>query len=214
MKRHAEEMIGGGEDDAAVDTTKSGLKTWLVKIPKDLYEAWRTLGHNSQLGEVTILEEKGKKPETSTPIRVFSEKEGTNALAIEGTVEYTCDVSPLDPNAPEYRATARERMKKSEVKTRQIKTISTPTYSTVGKMPMMSRKPPVEKRTRMAEKDLQNEIFSAFEESEYWSLTQLVERTKQPAQYLRSVLELVAEQNKAGPYKTLFQLKEEYRRRK
>lgn len=65
---------------------------------------------------------------------------------------------------------------------------------------------------RMPKKDLLDLLFRLFEEYEYWSIKGLKEKTRQPEQYLKESLELIATLIKKGPYTAKYMLKPEYRR--
>ena len=42
--------------DDTVDLTNSARKFWVMKLPKDLSEAWRTVGYDEYLGDLTIVQ--------------------------------------------------------------------------------------------------------------------------------------------------------------
>lgn len=67
------------------------------------------------------------------------------------------------------------------------------------------------KAIRIPRNELLDMLFRAFEETPYWTVKGLRERTRQPEVYLRSVLESIAILNKRGPYAMKYGLKEEYK---
>lgn len=67
------------------------------------------------------------------------------------------------------------------------------------------------KAIRIPRNELLDILFRAFEETPYWTVRGLRERTRQPEVYLRSVLESIAILNKRGPYAMKYGLKEEYK---
>lgn len=67
------------------------------------------------------------------------------------------------------------------------------------------------KAIRIPRNELLDMLFRAFEETPYWTVRGLRERTKQPEVYLRAVLDSIAILNKRGPYAMKYGLKEEYK---
>lgn len=67
------------------------------------------------------------------------------------------------------------------------------------------------KAIRIPRNELLDILFRSFEETPYWTVRGLRERTRQPEVYLRSVLESIAILNKRGPYAMKYGLKEEYK---
>lgn len=65
------------------------------------------------------------------------------------------------------------------------------------------------KATRLEKEQLLDILFKLFETHTYWSLKGLKERTHQPEQYLKQVLDEIAILNKRGPYALKYQLKPE-----
>lgn len=65
------------------------------------------------------------------------------------------------------------------------------------------------KATRLEKEQLLDILFKLFESHPYWTLKGLKERTHQPEQYLKQVLDEIAILNKRGPYALTYQLKPE-----
>ena len=67
------------------------------------------------------------------------------------------------------------------------------------------------KATRIPRNELLDLLFRLFEQSEYWSLKSLRERTRQPEVYLRDVLEAIAVLKKRGPQASKYGLRDEFK---
>lgn len=70
---------------------------------------------------------------------------------------------------------------------------------------------PEGKATRIPRNELLDMLFRLFEQSEYWSLKSLRERTRQPEVYLRDVLEAIAVLHKRGPQASKYGLRDEFK---
>ena len=70
-----------------------------------------------------------------------------------------------------------------------------------------------QKFERMEKAPLEDKLMGLFERRNLWSFKQLVEETKQPAMWLKEVLQEIATLNRRGPNAGQYSLKEMYRKR-
>ncbi|PRT55825.1 Transcription initiation factor IIF subunit beta [Wickerhamiella sorbophila] len=70
------------------------------------------------------------------------------------------------------------------------------------------------KAIRIPKSELLDKLFGLFEETEYWTLKGLRERTRQPEAYLKEVLDTIAILNKKGPYATKYGLRSDFKQHK
>lgn len=70
------------------------------------------------------------------------------------------------------------------------------------------------KAIRIPKNELLDKLFHLFEETEFWTLKGLRERTRQPEAYLKEVLDTIAILNKKGPYATKYGLRSEFKQHK
>jgi transcription initiation factor TFIIF subunit beta len=76
------------------------------------------------------------------------------------------------------------------------------------------KKVPVEKRERMPRNDLLDLIFQIFEDKPLFSFKELQDKTQQPAQWLKELLNEVCNIEKGGPNNGMYQLKPEFIQKK
>jgi len=215
-----------------LNTANVGKSVWLVKVPAFLADAWETAAPDSDLGTVTIVESGGVNKMSLTlpslqdptlpkrydlecqapemPTFVFSENQ-TQQLAMEGTVQYRCDLQPEVTG--EYMEILRDRESKSRVKDRNLKTIN---YGTDlhALAPVVAVKKPKEERLRMPKDQLMDQLFRLFEKGSHYDLKSLIQKTNQPFQWLKEVVDEVCIYNVRGPYKGSYELKPQFRPQK
>jgi len=222
-----------------VDLSSAQKRVMLVKIPNFLAQAWMELPSNTELGTVKIKEEKdsGKLAEmklilkgdyanefpkeynidytqSKIPMQIFSElKQGQ--VSIEGSVEYQCDVKPLDSQV--YRHLVRERVEKTKMRERALIPIE---ENQVGSFKIdkqrlhdPKKRRMEDRRERMGKEELMDVLFTIFEEKTHFDLRTLVERTDQPMQYLKDILSEICVYNKRGKNKSLYELKPQYKKK-
>ncbi|KAJ3226755.1 hypothetical protein HK099_004173 [Clydaea vesicula] len=160
---------------------------------------------------------------------VFTENEQGEAEEIFGTVFHEAQCTPIMDK--EYRDFLKKKSKINEVKQKPVRTVKkmdekeerkilfiggslksqkeTTNFSTAKKKIKTQ-----DKNERMDRDDLINILFQLFSEEDYFSFKSLVERTKQPQQFLKEVLNDICILNKRGPYKQEYGLKPEFKSKK
>eukprot|EP01134_Creolimax_fragrantissima_P004466 CFRG4466T1 len=68
-----------------------------------------------------------------------------------------------------------------------------------------------DKRVRVSEKELENMLFNAFTQHQYYGLKDLVTLTNQPQDWVRTILRNLCVYHTKGKMKNLYELKPEYR---
>jgi hypothetical protein len=162
----------------------------------------------------------------------FSERHEGMSRAVEGTVQHRLDVDARSHGVKtdggrehgsglneEYRRLARERFRAEDsIRTqRRVKVmtdskiidIRKPVGLEVGALGMKKKAQKVEKRIASSREELLPVLFRLFQKQGRWSFSQLQKETEQPTQHLKKVLLEIAVQNKAGPYKDLWELSKE-----
>lgn len=152
---------------------------------------------------------------------VFSDDGDGLYRSVEGIVQHRLDVNARDIQDA-YRRVSRERFQReAEGGSRKKRTVKMMTDSKIIDI----RKPVgavqkkrerkdtllLEKRVAMDKKELLPVLFRLFQRQAQWTFTQLQKETNQPTQHLKSVLLEIAMQNKAGPYKDMWELSKESR---
>ncbi|KAG2324298.1 hypothetical protein Bca4012_038813 [Brassica carinata] len=161
------------------------------------------------------------------PMTVLSVVDLEENPAAEGTVEQKFDMKPQGENIEEYARLCRERTSRSMVKNRQIQVIDNDRgvhmrpmpgmHGLVSSNPREKRKAvPVKqtdvKRTRRDRGELEGIMFNLFEGQPNWTLKQLVQKTDQPAQFLKEILNELCVYNKRGSNQGTYELKPEYKK--
>jgi len=152
---------------------------------------------------------------STTHMQVFSDI-NPGQVSIEGSVEYQCDVKPQ--YSQEYKTLVRERVDKSKIRDRVLKKIEDnqvgPTKHRLGDSKVVPKKRRMEdRRERKPKEQLMDLLFRTFEEQDHFDLRALVERTDQPMQYLKEILSEICIYNKRGKYKSLYELKPQYKKK-
>lgn len=157
-----------------------------------------TTTNGPPIGQTYILSEEG---------------EGENMkLAIEGNVQHSHKFDMKPKYSQEYKGVLRNRMRQSEKKLRQTVTIdekdvvtNSRPYSRILKNDLGNKK---ERKDRVT---LLQEIFKLFERQAHYQTKELELSTRQPAIYLKTVLDEVCLLNKRGPFKGKWELKPQYK---
>jgi len=167
----------------------------------------------------------------------FSERHEGMSRAVEGTVQHRLDVDTRSHGLKggdggregqrggvkllneEYRRLARERFRAEDSNRTQrrvkvmtdskIIDIRKPVGLEVGAVGMKKKAQKVEKRIASSREELLPVLFKLFQKQGRWSFAQLQKETEQPTQHLKKVLLEIAVQNRAGPYKDLWELSKE-----
>jgi len=150
---------------------------------------------------------------------VFSDDGDGLYRSVEGIVQHRLDVNARDIQDA-YRRVSRERFKReAEGGSRKKRTVKMMTDSKiidirkpVGAVQKKKERKDtllLEKRVAMDKNELLPVLFRLFQRQSQWTFTQLQKETNQPTQHLKSVLGEIAMQNKAGPYKDMWELSKE-----
>lgn len=159
-----------------------------------------------------------KNPQTRF---VFAENEQGKAVSIAGTIQYEFHVSPEFDD--DYRRIMKERNMALSKDRKSVCFIDESKASTkfnviapVREFDLLQRKKrrlsPDSRRERLPKPEMMDLLFRAFERESHLSLRSLADYSNQPMIYLREVLGEIADFNKRGPFKGLFQLKPQFRR--
>ncbi|CAH8363990.1 unnamed protein product [Eruca vesicaria subsp. sativa] len=158
------------------------------------------------------------------PMCVFSTVDLQDNPAADGVIEQKFDMKPQGEDIEEYARLCRERTSRSMVKNRQIQVIDNDRGVHMRPMPLMNsfiskekrKAVPVKqtdvKRTRRDRGELEGIMFNLFEGQPNWTLKQLVQRTDQPAQFLKEILNELCVYNKRGSNQGTYELKPEYKK--
>ena len=157
---------------------------------------------------------------------VFTESEEGLCRSVDGIVQHRLDVDPsslVRQGSDRYRKITRERFQGEALSSGRKRTIQVMKDSKIVDI----RKPigvedvwgrgqkkkkaaaQLEKRVAMDSGALMALLFRLFQKQSRWNFSQLQKETDQPTQHLKRVLMEIATQNKAGPYKDLWELKKE-----
>ncbi|KAJ0256499.1 Transcription initiation factor IIF subunit beta [Hirschfeldia incana] len=159
------------------------------------------------------------------PMTVLSAVDLEEKPAAEGTIEQKFDMKPQGEDIEEYARLCRERTCRSMVKNRQIQVIDRGANmrplslmnNYVSSNSKEKRKAvPVKqtdmKRTRRDRGELEGIMFNLFEGQPNWTLKKLVQKTDQPAQFLKEILNELCVYNKKGSNQGTYELKPEYKK--
>lgn len=143
------------------------------------------------------------------------------ATAIEGRVEQECHMKPQLND--EYRAMLLQRTVEANRPRRTVQLVDNRSSAVqVGLIPhvreadLLARRrqrmgEPDQRRERLPETEVMNQLFKAFEQYPLWSLRGLSEQTQQPVVHVREVLSKIANYITRGPNKNLYELKPEFK---
>jgi len=156
---------------------------------------------------------------TGPSMMVFSDDGDGLYRSVEGVVQHRLDVHARDIQDA-YRRVSRERFKREAEggyqKKRTVKMMTDSKIIDIRKpvgavQKKRERKDTLllEKRVAMDKNELLPVLFRLFQRQGQWTFTQLQKETNQPTQHLKSVLGEIATQNKAGPYKDMWELSKE-----
>lgn len=147
---------------------------------------------------------------------VFSDEGDGLYRSVDGIVQHRLDVNAQEIRDA-YRRVSRERFKREESRTKRTVKMMTDSKivdirKPVGYEPRKRERKEtllLEKRVAMDKNELLPVLFRLFQKQGQWTFTQLQKETNQPTQHLKSVLGEIASQNKAGPYKDMWELSKE-----
>ncbi|CAA7042623.1 unnamed protein product [Microthlaspi erraticum] len=154
-------------------------------------------------------------------MRAFSEANQHKALL--GKIDHKFDMKPLGEDIEDYARLCRERTNRAMVKNRQIKVLDNDTGARMRPMPYFiptnpkdKRPVPVKqtdvKRFRRDRGEIEAIMFKLFEDQSNWTLKQLVQKTDQPAQFLKEIMNELCVYNKRGSNQGTYELKPEYKK--
>lgn len=140
----------------------------------------------------------------------------TPCIHVHGVVDQMFNMVPrLDSRNLSLVKQFSDQMNKKEDRMREI-----PDYP-VSSLPMLKQTMPVmikkkevvkDKKFKKPKEELMKEIWDLFAHQPYWGLTELSEKTSQPAGYLKDeILAEICDYNKREPNKGKYELKKEYR---
>jgi transcription initiation factor TFIIF subunit beta len=155
-------------------------------------------------------------------MHLFCEDIAGRAMMIEGKVDKECHMNPIMDE--DYRQIMQKRNVEASKPKRTIQVVDTVEdghkiglIKHVNEYELIkaqkARTIPEEKKERLPRKEVMDMIFHAFERYPHWNFKGLVERTQQPSVYLKEILSEVAIYNKRGPFKNLYELRPEYKRK-
>ena len=157
----------------------------------------------------------------STGIDPYHANPNAHAIAVEGRVEYECNLKPVLNDA--YRQVMRRREENANRPKRTIRVLEESERHQIGLIPHVREQDLLARRKMRFEPDLRRErlpreevtdiLFRAFERTTHWSFKALVDHTKQPSSFLKEILNDIAIYNTRGPYKNFYELKSEYKQR-
>lgn len=211
-----------------LDTKHSARKLWLVKVPKFVSTKWKQAQENQQIATMKITKTtQGQEIEIimdQKPLKLHMTNIAANnlfvmcadsktAVSIEGRIEHeACMVPKIDED---YRKIAQMRMKACEPKmqTQMIEREELARVKGMGSVmdksfnKYMRPKGSENKRERIPQHLLVQQLITLFHKEPNWNLRALTEQTQQPQMYLKEVLNSVAVLNKRGPYAGMYSLR-------
>jgi transcription initiation factor TFIIF subunit beta len=218
----------GGGSSVVLGKLKIGTA---VQGGQDVTKVTLCVDRKSSNGETVCPECYDMKLNTNTntnanAMMVFTESEEGLCRSVDGMVQHRLDVDPsslVRQGSDRYRKITRERFQGEAVSAGRKRTIQVMKDSKIVDI----RKPigvedvwgrgqkkkkaaaQLEKRVAMDSGALMALLFRLFQKQSRWNFSQLQKETDQPTQHLKNVLMEIAKQNKAGPYKDLWELKKE-----
>ncbi|KAJ2649631.1 hypothetical protein IWW40_002972 [Coemansia sp. RSA 1250] len=182
---------------------------------KDIPKEYRMQVANEKVSNMFIFSEGRNPREIIKPTSTLANKHVP--ISMTGTVHHECTMTPR--YTEEYTRIMRKRFLNRHKNSRKAQPLAKSEYSRSmlnvdnNMFDVAQKKSRVDSRmTRMDRQELMNMIFAGFERYPYWNFKGLVEHTRQPAAYLREVLQEVARLNKNGPYANYYSLKPQFRK--
>ena len=80
----------------------------------------------------------------------------------------------------------------------------------MSRKPLAQRAPIAERHERLPKERVVTLLFACFGEKPHWSLRELIERTDQPAAYLKEILAEIAFYHERGPAHGLYELNADF----
>ncbi|PJF19483.1 hypothetical protein PSACC_00218 [Paramicrosporidium saccamoebae] len=154
-------------------------------------------------------------------MHLFCEDLAGRAIMIEGKVEQECQLRPVLND--QYREVMRRRNDLANRPRRTVQMLDSATDNIrMGLIPHVSehemlmkkkrRYEPELRRERLPKEEVMDMLFRAFERLPHWTFKALVDHTQQPSTYLKDLLAEIAIYNTRGPYKSLYELRPEYKK--
>ncbi|GMM29243.1 transcription factor IIF subunit [Martiniozyma asiatica (nom. inval.)] len=190
----------------------------------------QSLNKDTQFHEATWTSKKNEPDEEVEHSRQWTyARTIPKKTAIVGQVTKECSLIPKSLSNNRARLEAQKKILKGMVKRTHIKVVdtkevgrmhgkATPNIQTGGSFALskaLARKKAMKeegRHARLEKNELLEKILECFKEYEYWSLKNLKLRLKQPEQYLREILEDVAQMEKGGVFSQKWRLKDAYRK--
>jgi len=222
--------IDGGGQHGGDEEARSGSKSSDMSV--QLMLSHPSTDHLPQTYDMNVSSRWGP------PMMAFSERDGGMARSVEGVVQHRLtvdarshanmkqsgfvgqgDAMKFGGANEEYRKLARQRFKDSDPRKgkrgvqimtdSKIVDIRKPIGIDVAKLGVQKKRAVAEKRIALPKEELLPLMFRLFQKQPRWRFAQLQKETDQPTQHLRGVLMEIASQNRAGPYKDLWELNKE-----
>lgn len=146
------------------------------------------------------------------------EQDGMGEFQLEGCVAEKFDMRPCDANDAAYNELSRNRMNEAQKKTRITQVVTeaarmAPLPKARNLLKGVGAKKDEPRRERMERPLLENALFSLYEKRGVWRLKDLIAETRQPADYVKEVLNEIAVLNRRGPNAGQWSLKDIYKRK-
>ncbi|KAJ6504268.1 transcription initiation factor IIF, beta subunit [Mycena vitilis] len=185
---------------------------------------------NDNVENQIVIAERPKDPSLSVSTSAAAATPNTRARTtiLTGRIKHDCNLRPT--LTASYRQQMRERHKKYNTPTRQIKRIedsgivggqgavnrltslgTNGSFHGLVKTKPKPAKGQFERMARIPRNQLLDLIFQLFRETPRWGIKPLRERTQQPEVYLKEVLSEVAFLNKTGEFSSLWELKDTFK---
>ncbi|KAI8852080.1 transcription initiation factor IIF, beta subunit-domain-containing protein [Chytridium lagenaria] len=223
-------------EEVFLDTKRIKTSIWLVKVPEFVMKEWGKVEKEGvELGRLR-RQSNGKEdtkvtlhlPETKwaedLPKNYVVDLMPANPTQQNTFVVHEATMRPFTDDS--YRDIMKKRRDEAMAKRKNIALIhhkdgkkvmavgsaNVPTQGTAqGEFNLSQKKTTLDKRERIPEEELINQIFEAFKESSHYSFKELLERLKQPMSYLKEIVNKVCVLVKKGEEHGKYALKAEYR---
>ena len=146
------------------------------------------------------------RPETD-PTVVFTQRAADRVISVQGSLTDVLDVKPLP--GPEYSDFLRQRSRQ-RVEAQPIRVISHHDHKQLSGR-SFSTVFTAERRARGDLATVRRQVLELFEEQPHWRLDDASSRLKQPLEFVRSILDTVADLHRTGALKGAWELKPELR---
>ncbi|KAF8340089.1 transcription initiation factor IIF, beta subunit [Amanita rubescens] len=202
-------------------------------MPSDQPTTYELEMVNDSVENQIVVAERPKDPSLSVSATSAALTTNTRARTtiLTGRIKHECNLRPMF--SASYRKQMRERHKKYNTPTRQIRMIEDAgvpggrggvnrlssgvgvgaggAFGDLIKTKPKPAKGAFERMARMPRNQLLDQIFSLFRDPARWGIKALREKTQQPEAYLKEVLSEVAFLHRSGEYNGLWELKDNFK---